>query len=174
MERRPLVVNVADLLRRPASRREVQADVVLPGLSVGDVAVPDGHPLHVDAVLESMHEGLVASGAVDGEWAAPCRRCLMPAAGRFRAEFRELFSHHPIEGESYPIAHEQVDLEQVLREVVLLELPLAPLCREGCLGLCPVCGADRNLEACDCVAAAADPRWAALDRLRFDTPGPPQ
>ncbi len=174
MERRPLVVNVAELLRRPASRREVEAGIVLSGLSVGDVAVPEGQPLHVEAVLESMHEGLVVTGSVAGEWAAPCRRCLQAAVGRFHAEFRELFSHHPIDGESYPIAHEQVDLEPLVREVVLLELPLAPLCREGCRGLCPVCGVDRNVEACGCADVATDPRWATLDQLRFDTPGPPQ
>ena len=52
---------------------------------------------------------------------------------------------------------------------MLLELPLAPLCSEDCQGLCPVCGANRNTEPCDC-APVADPRWAALDALRDATP----
>jgi uncharacterized protein len=47
-----------------------------------------------------------------------------------------------------------------------LDLPLAPLCREQCQGLCPHCGTDLNDETCDC-QGPADPRWATLDELRF-------
>ncbi len=59
-----------------------------------------------------------------------------------------------------------VDLAPLVRDAVLLGLPPAPLCEEGCLGLCPVCGANRNEARCSCDASPPDPRWAALDALR--------
>jgi uncharacterized protein len=52
-----------------------------------------------------------------------------------------------------------------VRDAIVLELPMAPLCRDDCRGLCPQCGADRNEADCGCVAPA-DPRWANLDVLR--------
>ena len=61
-----------------------------------------------------------------------------------------------------------IDLEPVAREAVLLELPLAPLCREDCAGLCPECGAVLDEVRCGHGIDAADPRWSALDDLRFE------
>lgn len=62
---------------------------------------------------------------------------------------------------------EAIDVDELVREQVLLALPTRALCREDCHGLCPVCGADRNKEACACEAKEADPRWSALKDLRF-------
>jgi uncharacterized protein len=85
---------------------------------------------------------------------------------------RELFRQHPQpDDDSYPLRDERIDLEPMVREVLSVELPLAPHCDEGCKGLCPVCGADRNRATCGCETQARDPRWAALDALREDTAG---
>ena len=67
---------------------------------------------------------------------------------------------------SYPIEHGFVDLAPLVHDAILLDLPLAPLCRADCAGLCPYCGIDRNDESCDC-QSPLDPRWATLDELRF-------
>ena len=92
------------------------------------------------------------------------------AAAIARAEklTRERFVHEGREEddeEAYPFADDVVDLEPMARDAVLLELPLAPLCSEGCLGLCPECGTNWNVSSCDC-GPPVDPRWSALDRLR--------
>jgi uncharacterized protein len=58
-----------------------------------------------------------------------------------------------------------LDLRSLVETETTLALPMKPLCREGCRGLCPVCGANRNTAACGCVAKAPDPRWAALQAL---------
>ncbi len=58
-----------------------------------------------------------------------------------------------------------LDLNELLREQFYLALPMKPLCREGCLGLCPQCGADRNTTSCDCRTDWQDPRFAALKTL---------
>lgn len=63
---------------------------------------------------------------------------------------------------------EQIDLGQMIREQLWLALPMKPLCREGCKGLCPVCGANLNVTTCGCDARWADPRLAPLKALLDD------
>ena len=67
--------------------------------------------------------------------------------------------------ELYPIVDDVVDFGPLVRDAIVLELPMAPLCRDDCSGLCPECGANRNEGDCGCVAPS-DPRWANLDVLR--------
>jgi uncharacterized protein len=57
----------------------------------------------------------------------------------------------------------EVDLDEPLREAALLDLPIKRVCRDDCLGICPDCGADRNVKDCDCPREPVDPRWAGLD-----------
>jgi uncharacterized protein len=60
---------------------------------------------------------------------------------------------------------EAVDIDEIVREQVLLAVPLRTLCREDCKGFCPVCGADRNLKDCGCQTTETDARWAGLKEL---------
>jgi uncharacterized protein len=62
---------------------------------------------------------------------------------------------------------ESIDVDDLVREQVILSLPSRALCREECKGLCSVCGIDKNLKDCECESHPRDPRWAALDDLRF-------
>ncbi len=80
---------------------------------------------------------------------------------------QELFETTPRDGESYPLGHDKVDLEPLARESLILDLPLVPLCKDDCRGLCATCGKDLNTGDCDCAPAGADVRWAALDVLRL-------
>ena len=61
---------------------------------------------------------------------------------------------------------EVIDIDELLREQVILALPSRALCREDCKGLCPVCGIDKNLKDCECESHPVDPRWTALNGLR--------
>ena len=162
----PLLVNVAELLRHPASRQEVHVEVPSDGLTVVDSAVPAGAPIDVDVTLESLSDGVVVSGRVSAPWEGACRRCLGPAGGMLDVLVRELYQPTPETDDAFPIEGDQLDLEPLVREALLLELPLAPLCRPDCAGLCPECGADRNEVDCGHRLDAHDPRWDALDQLR--------
>jgi uncharacterized protein len=162
-----LRIIVADLLRRPGAQRAVQIDAPLDDLSAGPIAVPPDAPVHVEATLERIPEGIVVRGEVDVRWAAECSRCLRPLEGTLAVGIDELFEPHPIDGETYLLDHDCIDLEQAVRDAVVLELPQAPHCRDDCRGLCPVCGNDRNEIACECVEAEDDPRWAALRALEL-------
>lgn len=62
---------------------------------------------------------------------------------------------------------ETIELDELVREQVLLALPARALCTEQCKGLCPVCGTDRNVNSCNCETREIDPRWEELKNLRF-------
>lgn len=171
----PLVVHVARLRRSVGTtEREVltaplDAEMLAPA-TVADCTVPDGAEGACDLVLESYPGGVMVTGTVAAPWVGVCRRCTIPVAGRLDISVKERFCDPPPRGEpddeeAYPIVDDVADLGPMVHEAILGELPLAPLCREDCRGLCPHCGVDRNEERCGCVAPR-DPRWASLDVLR--------
>ncbi len=166
MERgRPFVVHVAKLRRATATRWNERRQGWIEGLDCSGSAVPEGTMPVAEVVLESVLGGISVAGTVGASWFGECRRCLSPASGVLRLKVRELYTEEGDGGETYPLVGDEVDLEPLVRDAVLLELPPAPLCRPDCLGLCPFCGANRNEETCGC-EAPRDPRWGALDVLR--------
>jgi uncharacterized protein len=165
---KPFVANVADLLNRPAARRRERLRGRLDGLRVGVSEVHPSAPIDVDVMLEWVSDGILATGSVTAPWRGECRRCLGTAEGILEVAFRELFETKPVEGETYQLGQDSVDLEPLVREVVMLDLSVAPLCRADCRGLCPTCGADLNEAPCDCRSDDRDPRWAPLDLLLAD------
>lgn len=170
MSRSPLRINVLEVRRRPGTQREVVLTTPLPELAISSAQVPPGGEVAVEAVLESIEGAVTLSGLVTAPWVGECRRCLDPVEGVLEATVSEVFEVHPTEGETYPIEGDDVDLEPMVRDAVLLGLPLAPLCREDCPGpvpdALPVIVADR--EPGDGDEPAPDPRWAALEQLKFD------
>ncbi len=160
----PFVVSVARVLRT-GTPEHLGVRGLIADLFVTGSEVPEGAEVAVDVVLEPVGHTIEAVGTVDAPWQGRCRRCLAPVGGELRAEVREIFEDEPVDGETYPLRHETVDLGLLAREAIVLELPVAPLCNEDCLGLCPGCGADLNEAACSC-APSTDPRWAVLDQLR--------
>ena len=165
--RSPFVVGIADLLRTPGHWREVKVRGALPGLKAVDTTVDANTDVEASVGLEAFAEGLMADGTISATWKSECRRCLSPIEGRLDVDFREVFEPNPREGETYKLGHEEVDLEPLIREALLLALPLTPLCRADCEGICPTCGADLNEGPCGCAPAGRDPRWAALDDLHL-------
>jgi len=163
---KPFVVNVADLLNKPAARRRERVEGRVAGpVTVVDSSIRAEAPVIVDTVLEWVSDGLLVTGTVSGGWDGPCRRCLRPVRGELAVDVQELFEARPREGESYPLHHDRIDLEPLAREALTLDLPLAPLCSEGCRGLCATCGSDLNAGDCGCPHPGGDGRWAALDAL---------
>jgi uncharacterized protein len=164
-------VPITALRRTLGSRREEHRHGRLGGLRVVDVVVPAEADVTADVVLTSVDGGLEVAGTVRSDWVGECRRCLRPVGGTVSAEVRELYRPRA-EGEdddddeeTYPLGADHLDLAPLARDALLLSLPLAPLCRDDCPGLCPSCGADLAENPCDCEGPARDPRWAALDAL---------
>jgi uncharacterized protein len=170
----PFIVHVARLRRNhgAASHEVRRGPVVLAGpldelgIDPGRSVVPLDSEAEVDITLRPFDGGIDAEGTVRAPWVGICRRCTTPVTGELSIAVRERFGDAPIsEVELYPIVDDTLDLGPLVRDAIVLELPMAPLCREDCLGLCPQCGADRNESECGCVAPP-DPRWANLDVLR--------
>jgi uncharacterized protein len=167
----PFVLSVTALRHAPGSRRREVRRGPIPGLRVAASTVPGGADVVADVILELVDGGIVATGTVTAPYVSECRRCLGPVAGTLEAEVREVYQANvdPDQAEEiYPLSGDQLDLEPLARDAVLLELPLAPLCREECRGLCPTCGVNLNETSCACQGAVQDPRWAGLDVLRSD------
>ena len=107
-----------------------------------------------------------------------CTRCLTPVGNAASFDFEVTFvtpenfgtsADHEVETADLDIdvlAGGRIDLKEVVREQVLLNLPEQIFCKEDCKGICPKCGADRNLINCDCDETEIDPRWAALKNLK--------
>lgn len=121
--------------------------------------------------------GVLGDVQAQGDVETPCMRCLNPAIVSVAVRFRDEF-HSKIEvntGIPLPMPDEEdpfyisethlVDLGEVIREYALLELPMRPLCKEDCKGLCPTCGADLNVGPCGCRNDEIDERFAALKAL---------
>lgn len=161
----PLVVNVVELLRRPGSSKDVDATVDVVDFDFRDERVLPT-PVEVHLHLESLSNGITVSGVATGEWTGECRRCLRHIEAPLRVEVDELYQLVLEDPDAYQIDHDQVSLLPMLREGLLLALPLAPLCSDDCPGLCGTCGADLSEGACECAPRPVDDRWGALDALR--------
>lgn len=149
-------------------------------------------PAHVTARLDKLASRIRFRGATRAELSCPCRRCLATVTVAVPVEFelslvpeddrpdrpepRQGHGHDRGEGHaggsfSPQDADEEryhgkiVDLDPFLHEQILLALPAYPVCRDGCLGLCPVCGQNLNERDCGCDRRVPDPRWAGLEKL---------
>lgn len=180
---RPLLVRVGDLLRDPGSRRDLDhavdpddLTIVVAGetsrLATSAAEVIPGLPVLVVGEVLSMPGGVEITGTVTYDWYGACRRCLDDVDGRHVHEIREVAQHDPVDEDVLPIDGDLLDLAPLVREVVLAGLPLAPLCRDDCPGPDPDRFPTRPEAEVEAERAAeeppADPRWGALDQLKFD------
>ena len=168
--RQPFVLDVRELGRRPGSMRPVQAQVQAPAdLAVGLAAIPAGAQLTLDLRLESVVEGVLVSGTVTAPVTGECARCLTPVTQSETVQLTELFAYPDSvtdrtseEDEVSHLVGDMLDLEPVVRDALVLDLPLSPLCREDCPGLCVGCGVALDDLPDDHTHTTTDPRWAAL------------
>lgn len=170
--------HIAEDRRHPGVQRAVERDLptaALGPISTSSAAVPPDGDVHLHGVVEATGLDIVLTGTVTFPWEGECRRCLEDVQGTLEAGLQEVFAVDPVEGETWPFTGDAIDLAPVLREVVLLSLPLVPLCSEGCRGPDPARfpatvegegAADEHEEVVE--EPPRDPRWAALDQLSFD------
>ncbi len=162
------MVPVSQLLGRPGEYRDVTVTAVLPGVGTS-LAHVDERPVTAELRLESVIEGVLASGRVRCSARVECARCLRPLETAIDVSVTELFVAPGHEAEAdedaYRVSGSAVDLEPLVRDAVGLALPLNPLCDAACAGLCARCGADLNAGPCGCADDDIDPRWAPLADL---------
>jgi uncharacterized protein len=168
--RGPFVLEVRDLGRRPGSMRAIRREVPAPAeMSVGMAGIREGELLMLDLRLESVVEGVLVSGTVTAPVTAECARCLTPVSDTVSVPVTELFAYPDSvteqTSEQDEVSHlvgDMLDLEPLVRDAVVLDLPLSPLCRDDCRGLCAGCGERLDDLPADHTHTTTDPRWAAL------------
>jgi DUF177 domain-containing protein len=158
-----LRIDVADLLSHAGARRDVTLRAEVDTLR-GSAATIDG-PVTVRASLQRVSEGIVVRGDVTARWVAQCSMCLRGIEEELTVHVDELFEPSPVEGETYPLDAHELDLEQLVRDALLLELPLAPHCPEPCASDQIV--AASNADEADERDEPTDPRWAPLAELEL-------
>jgi uncharacterized protein len=183
-----LVFDMRALGRQAGSARTQQLTVPAPDdLRLELARVPVGADVHLDVRFEAVTEGVLVTGSATAPLAGECARCLAPLASTVTASFRELYLYRhdkhdkhdrhdsrewidedteQDDEELYRLDGDLLDLEPALRDAVVLALPMSPLCREDCPGLCVECGVpladagpDHGHED------APDPRWAGLKQF---------
>jgi len=173
-----LVFDMRTLGRQAGSAKAQQLTVPAPDDMRLELArVPVGADMQLDVRFEAVTEGVLVTGSVIAPLAGECARCLAPLASSVTARFTELYlytrdrhdkhdrfdENTEQDDEELHLDGDLLDLEPVLRDAVVLALPMSPLCREECPGLCIECGVpladagpDHGHED------VPDPRWAAL------------
>ncbi|OCG75413.1 YceD family protein [Microbacterium sediminis] len=130
----------------------------------GLVAIQKGEELDLDVRLESVHEGILVSGDVETVFRGECGRCLREIDERVEVDFQELFEYPGGEAADFEVQDDHVDLENLVRDAIVLALPFQPVCQPDCPGLDPNTG-ERLAEGAGEAPAPIDPRWAALQEL---------
>jgi uncharacterized protein len=136
------------------------------------IRVPKGADLTLDLRMESVSEGVLVSGTASAPVAGECGRCLRPISDSVVVPLQELYAYEHSatdettdEDEVGRLQGDLIDLEPVLRDAVVLALPVTPLCRDDCPGLCPECGVHWDELPAGHSHGQVDPRWAALTQL---------
>jgi uncharacterized protein len=150
----------------PFAREELDREplvAVRPARIAGEVSrVEGGHSLTANLVWDGRLE---------------CSRCLTPYDFSHQEDFslllypRKTISETDLELDrgdldTYFYDDPNVPVAPIVEERIQMAIPMKPLCREDCLGLCIECGADRNVTRCDCVVEFIDPRWKPLELLK--------
>lgn len=180
--RNPLVFDTHELGRRPGALQRLNREIDAPkdlGIQ-GVIGVPEGAPVVLELRLESVMEGVLVTGTARARAKGECVRCLEPLEQELAADFQEMFSYPDaddrgrVKAEPADDAEDDedmlfiedglFDLESVLRDAVVLALPMQPVCQDDCPGLCSECGA-RLADDPEHHHDAVDIRWAALQGL---------
>jgi uncharacterized protein len=134
-------------------------------------------PASVNGVVRRTDDKVVVVGRAEAPARIECDRCLkpveLPVSTDFSVDYitgRDYESTNVVELTEDEMslsvfAGDAIDLDEIVREQVLLAVPARALCQQDCKGICPTCGADRNAGACDCETSEIDPRWEALKKL---------
>jgi uncharacterized protein len=164
-------INVSQLLREPVgSSREYRLDEAV------DIGEARGCPVHGKVSLLRTPDGVLTRFKVTTEVELGCSRCLSRYGHRLDLKFEEEFvptvdavSGAPLpppdEGAFSIDEHHILDTSDAIRQYALMAIPMKPLCRDDCAGLCPSCGQNLNEGACGCPKGQVDPRWSALTKL---------
>lgn len=180
-------LNTHEVPRRAGEMKEYQLDLIVPeSVGVPLIAVPIGDVIEVDARLESVTEGILLSADIFAIAKGECIRCLDPVELEIDRKIQELYLYEedsakkgsqrkkvaPVDDDldvddTLYLDGVIMDLEPPIRDAIVLDLPVNPLCEPDCLGLCPDCGQKWALLPEEHAHEVFDARWTGLAGLDF-------
>ncbi len=167
-----LVIDTHELGRRVGAMKEIQRIAEAPdGIGTDVIGVPPGSSVEFELRLESVVEGVLVTGAAEVTLTGQCGRCLESISFDEEIDLQELYLYpdkEPDDEEASRLEDDLLDLEPLLRDTVVLDLPYTPLCQPDCAGLCPDCGANLNADPDHAHDDRIDPRWAGLSGWTAD------
>ena len=165
------VINTHELSRSAGASKKYQLSLTpLSDFTNGAVAIEAKDLIQVEVLLESVIDGILATGTADAVASAECSRCLDPVRIELVGDIADLYAYQDKDirtdeaDEVRILEGDLLDLEPAVRDALVLAMPLRPLCNDMCLGLCGQCGIRLDDEP-DHVHEVTDPRWANLTEL---------
>ena len=186
-EHGPFYFSCHDLPRRPGEMKEYELTFDQhERVGTPVLAVEKDEPIDVDLRIQSVSEGTLATGTVRAIVVGDCTRCLEPIEMDVEQTFTELYRYEDEkksrkkakeilvedEDEDLHMDGDYIDLEFAIRDALILDLPINPVCDEDCEGLCPDCGQKMVDLPEDHAHEKVDIRWAGLEKLKLEGFGP--
>lgn len=162
-----MILDLKNLFLNDGQSKDLQYNMDLSDVEIDDVH-PFISPVCVDVHVQSLADVVLLIAVVRFDYRHPCDRCLKLTTKNYSYSFehRIVDSTSSLANEDYVIAKDYtINLYELIRADILLELPLKNLCSSSCKGLCPTCGVDLNVKDCDCDSHQLDPRLADLKKF---------
>ncbi len=186
-----LIFNIAQLLKEPVGSTR-KLDLATPELTLYDEtdsgasqgqARIEARSVEGNAKVTTLRDAVLVQGDVTADVGLECSRCLemfdLPVEATLEEQFEpviDVYTGAPVRREEHEHsdtafqidANHMMDLTEPVRQALLVALPMKPLCREDCAGICPQCGANRNETQCGHTEETVDDRWSGLRSLRLE------
>ncbi|KUO52414.1 MAG: hypothetical protein APF76_05105 [Desulfitibacter sp. BRH_c19] len=171
-----MYIDVEKLKMEKLSTRHYDFSLNLPELMVGqEEKVSFEGPIKVAATVMFANKDILVEGEITAKAQITCHCCLEPFIFDIEAPFKERFvssveynllSEDEQQGEDMNwYKNGKIDLQPFIEQAVILAIPMRAVCKDSCLGLCPKCGCNLNLNKCECKEEIIDPRLAVLQQL---------
>ncbi|MCH3951455.1 MAG: DUF177 domain-containing protein [Acidaminococcus sp.] len=161
-------INVAEIKKQLIGSASYHYDLEAGDLDLQKEDVELDGPVSADFTLSNGGDMILLEGKLQFRVKTQCARCLKDIVLNLTADLDERYYPEGTEGleeDAMTYKFDMVDVTDALRESLLLSVPARALCKPDCKGICPVCGADRNVTPCHCETRSIDPRLQALEAL---------
>jgi uncharacterized protein len=154
-----LIINISELVNRYRSSKTFEFDLKPEELSDEHLKVLT--PINVKGSVKLVNDELIIDIQTKFSAELNCSRCTSKFIDDYRFEFTEALELK----DNQENINEHLDLTELIRDNILINMPTKPMCSQDCKGLCPVCGINKNTNDCNCESEQFDPRLSVLSNL---------
>ena len=160
-------INIASVLRNDGASKAFSGNVELGTFDYMGSTLTFHKPLNIEGKVYNIGGTLEISAQITGYYTTECSRCGQIVEAELKAELFESVDSDfsGIDDECIVVSGNVIDISGSIDACIFGSIPMQPLCREDCKGLCPVCGIDLNKNECNCETEVYDPRFAIFRKL---------